>query len=226
MKFNELLIKLKNIDPLCQINDRLMSGGLKSLATWTCLSVLIFKYIYFCVHIMYIALCLDGIKWPGWHLSLGVTSLCHVGWTCSHSFILILSIRSLSPGQPRFFSPCSKTSSTGIPRHLEDEAVEGGSPCPVHQCCGRQAPCCPLAAAYTCTGPGSSRQHRVDAALGSVGTASAFLLPFEHQRRMEAVGTEGDRMPTHAETRARRWLSRVPGAPEFHTTQLLDFILF
>ena len=40
------------------------------------------------------------------------------------------------------------------------------------------------------------------------------------------MGTERGSMPMHAETCARRWLSRAPGAPEFHTTQLLDFILF
>ena len=62
--------------------------------------------------------------------------------------------------------------------------------------------------------------------LGSVGTDPAFFLPFEHQWRMGAVGTERGSMPTHAETRARRWLSRAPSVPEFHTTRLLDFILF
>lgn len=153
-------------------------------------------YMFLCSYYVH---CLDGIKWPGWHLSLGVTYLCHVGWT--HSFILILSIRSLSPSQPRVFPPCSKISNTGIPPppgRLKQwklvaparfaGAVEGRLPA---------VPWRPQTPAQGLAPRGSTKLMQLlpSWGLGSVGTDPAFFLPFEHQWRIGTVGTERGSMP-------------------------------
>lgn len=140
-----------------------MSGGLSSLLhgpAWVSLSSNIYVFVFILCTLL------------GWDQVARLTPKCHLSLPRGmDSFIHSHSLHPISEPRPATIFPTLQQDfqHRNPAATWKIKAVEGGSPCTVRPCCGRQAPCCPLAAADTCTGPGSSRQHRVDAASSLLG---------------------------------------------------------